>query len=127
MKLLTKAIERQLLKNWPDQEGLCQPALKLFNPCGAATWLITCMDPDYPDHLSGLCDLGFGFPEIGLVSLSEIQTVRGPLGLGIERDMYFTADFAILCRRRHKIGYVDLMVMQSSRSQSTVLPAYSVQ
>tara|TARA_R110002073_G_scaffold335234_3_gene526699 strand:- start:3935 stop:4312 length:378 start_codon:yes stop_codon:yes gene_type:complete len=95
MKLLTKSIERQLLKNWPDEEGLCQPALKLFNPCGVATWLITCMDPDYPDHLFGLCDLGFGFPEMGLVSLSEIQAVRGPLGLGIERDMYFTADFSI--------------------------------
>tara|TARA_R110002096_G_scaffold430722_3_gene645005 strand:+ start:1833 stop:2210 length:378 start_codon:yes stop_codon:yes gene_type:complete len=95
MKLLTKAIERQLLKNWPDEEGLCQPALKLFNPCGAATWLITCRNPDYPDHLFGLCDLGFGFPEMGLVSLSEIQAVRGPLGLGIERDMYFTADFPI--------------------------------
>ena len=95
MKLLTKAIERQLLKNWPDEEGLCQPALKLFNPCGAATWLITCRDPEYPDHLSGLCDLGFGFPEIGLVSLSEIQAVRGPMGLGIERDMYFTANYAI--------------------------------
>jgi len=96
MKLLTKAIERQLLKNWPDEEGLCQPALKLFNPCGAATWLITCRDPDYPDHLHGLCDLGFGFPEVGPVSLAEIQAVRGPLGLGIERDMYFTADgFAI--------------------------------
>ena len=28
--------------------------------------------------------------------LSEIQAVRGPMGLGIERDMYFTADgFAI--------------------------------
>ena len=28
---------------------------------------------------------------MGPVSLREIQAVRGPLGLGIERDMYFKA------------------------------------
>ena len=30
-----------------------------------------------------------GFPELGGISLSEIQDYRGPLGLGIERDLYF--------------------------------------
>ena len=30
----------------------------------------------------GLCDLGF--PELGYVSLSEMQGVRGPFGLGVE-------------------------------------------
>ena len=36
----------------------------------------------------GLCDLGF--PELGYVSLNELQGVRGPLGLGIERDLHWT-------------------------------------
>ena len=29
------------------------------------------------------------FPELGYFSLSELQSLKGPMGLGIERDMYF--------------------------------------
>jgi hypothetical protein len=32
-----------------------------------------------------------GFPEFGTVSLNELAAVRGRLGLGIERDLYFKA------------------------------------
>ena len=39
----------------------------------------------------GLCDLGMGFPELGYVSLNELQAITGPLGLGIERDPYWHA------------------------------------
>ncbi|HWU74417.1 MAG TPA: DUF2958 domain-containing protein [Sphingomonas sp.] len=64
------------------------PVLKLFNPCGAATWLATELDRD-GDTLFGLADLGFGCPELGSFSLSEIASVRLPFGLGIERDLSF--------------------------------------
>ena len=37
----------------------------------------------------GLADLGFGCPELGYFSLSEIASVRLPFGLGIERDIGF--------------------------------------
>ena len=40
----------------------------------------------------GLCDLGMGEPELGYVSLAELRTVRGKLGLPLERDLHFTAD-----------------------------------
>jgi hypothetical protein len=33
-----------------------------------------------------------GEPELGYVSLVELQSVRGKLGLPIERDLHFTAD-----------------------------------
>jgi len=39
-----------------------------------------------------LCDLGMGFPELGYVSLQELESVTLPFGLKIERDMYFTPD-----------------------------------
>lgn len=68
------------------------PVLKLFTPDGAATWLLTELDPDDPDIAFGLCDLGMGHPELDSVSLSEITAVRGKLGLPIERDLYFEAD-----------------------------------
>ena len=68
------------------------PVLKLFTPDGAATWLLTELDPNDPDIAFGLCDLGMGYPELGSMSLSEITAVRGKLGLPIERDLYFEAD-----------------------------------
>jgi hypothetical protein len=75
------------------------PLLKLFNPLGAATWIATELYAD-GDTLFGLADLGFGCPELGTFSLSEIASVRLPFGLGpssrlgtgIERDVGFTTD-----------------------------------
>jgi hypothetical protein len=64
------------------------PVLKLFNPAGAGTWLITEIRPD-GDTLFGLCDLDMGCPELGYVALSEIAAVRLPGGLTIERDIAF--------------------------------------
>lgn len=39
-----------------------------------------------------LCDLGQGCPELGYVSLREIESLRGTLGLKVERDLHFEAD-----------------------------------
>jgi hypothetical protein len=95
MKLLTKAIEAKLRANalLPDEaKADLKPVLKLFNPCGAATWLITELDAD-GDTMFGLCDLGFDCAELGNVSLAEIAAVKTrPFGLGIERDRHFKAD-----------------------------------
>ena len=55
-------------------------------------WLLTELDPEDPDIAFGLCDLGMGFPELGSVRISELQSLRGPGGLGIERDLGFVPD-----------------------------------
>jgi len=70
------------------------PVVKFFNPVGAATWLATELDED-DDTLFGLADLGFGCPELGYFSLSEIESVRLPGRLEIERDLYFTGRFPL--------------------------------
>lgn len=64
------------------------PVVKFFNPVGAATWLATELEAD-GDTLFGLADLGFGCPELGSFSLCEIEAVRLPYGLRIERDLGF--------------------------------------
>lgn len=98
MKLLTQAQRRQLLKNGKRNRELAEldidtidyfPVVKLFCPWGAATWLLTELDPEDPDIAFGICDLGMGSPEIGRVSLAELAAIRGPGGLGIERDLHF--------------------------------------
>lgn len=67
------------------------PVAKLFSPVGAATWLAIELGED-GDTLFGLADLGFGCPELGSFSLSELESVRLPLGLGIERDLGFASE-----------------------------------
>ena len=89
MKLLTKQIEKKLkANNWSNT-----PVVKFFGG-GACTWLICEMDED-GDTLFGLCDLGHGCPELGTVSLSELQNTKFAYGLGVERDRYFKADKTI--------------------------------
>jgi hypothetical protein len=104
MKLLTDDIQRRLLQNGKlrnhfAEEGNAEPdffpVLKLFTPDANCTWLLSELDPDEPSIAFGLCDLGMGFPELGSVSLTELESVRGRLGLAIERDLHFAPRFTI--------------------------------
>tara|TARA_R110000787_G_scaffold232093_1_gene339349 strand:+ start:368 stop:685 length:318 start_codon:yes stop_codon:yes gene_type:complete len=94
MMLLTKEIEAKLTKAIPEQESN-KPHLKLFNPCGAGTWLLSEYDPD-TRTLFGLCDLGMGSPELGYVSLDELIEIKLPLGLRIERDLHWEPEYTLL-------------------------------
>jgi len=87
MKLITKEIAAKLSKNIGDA-NVDMPYLKLFSPVGAATWLISEYDEE-TGNLFGLCDLGMGFPELGSVSLHELESITLPMGLTIERDIFF--------------------------------------
>ncbi len=88
-RVLLLANGRETLQN-PDFDPA--PVVKLFTPDAGATWLLTEIDPDDHDHAFGLCDLGLGAPELGWVSLREMATVRGRLGLPVERDLHFRAE-----------------------------------
>jgi|TARA_R110002020_G_scaffold13250_6_gene47782 hypothetical protein len=92
MKLLTKEIEAKLSKN--SDKPTDKPYLKLFNPLGPATWLLTTYDKK-TGLFYGLCDLGMGFPELGYVSLKELEKQEVGLGLGIERDINWEPELTI--------------------------------
>lgn len=98
MKLLTPDVAARLAANARArfdaiERGLREPdpkpVVRFFNPVGAATWLATEIDAD--GILFGLADLGFGCPELGSFSSAELEAVRLPYGLGIERDLHFEA------------------------------------
>ncbi|MCO4090358.1 MAG: DUF2958 domain-containing protein [Sphingorhabdus sp.] len=93
MLLLTQVQRERLIAN-----GKCRadhkPVVKFFSPIGAATWLFAELDED-GDTLFGLCDLGFGLPEMGSASLAEIAAVSLPFGLTIERDLCFEGRFPL--------------------------------
>ena len=90
MELLTKQIEKDFEKNMTLPELDRKPVVKYFHPVGSATWLIS--EFDGKDLMFGLCDLGMGTPEVGYVSLAELRSIDGPLGLGIERDLHWSGN-----------------------------------
>ena len=60
--------------------------LKYFTPDSSWTWYVIEFDPE-----QNLC---FGLvigheSELGYFSLEELETIRGPMGLPIERDLHF--------------------------------------
>ena len=96
MKLFTEEQRTKLLANGTRRGADHKPVVKLFNPCGAGTWLLSELDPEFPDECGfGLADLGFGTPELGSIGLLELTEYRGPFGLGIERDIHFAAAFPL--------------------------------
>ena len=88
MKLLTKELLKQFPKlNETDGTPLEEKKVitKFFTPDGSWTWYAVEFDGE--DLFFGLVD---GFEkEWGYFSLKELQSVRGKLGLPIERDLYF--------------------------------------
>lgn len=93
-ELLPASLRATLLDNARDRGRDHVPVVKLFNPVGAATWLATELDED-GDSLFGLADLGMGCPELGWFSRREIEALRLPFGLRIERDLHFRTTHSI--------------------------------
>lgn len=102
MKLLTKEIEKKMPALY-SQDGKGDEAIvhvKFFNPCGAATWFLTEYDPE--DRIFfGLCDLYGDGGELGNVSLDELESVRLPFGLKIERDIHWKPCTLAEAKARH--------------------------
>lgn len=96
MKLLTKEIEKRFLK-YPlySQDGKGFDARVIayfFSPSCFGTWLITEASKNEQGDwiMFGYCQGFQGQWEWGYVSLNELSSVRTkPLGLPIEREMYY--------------------------------------
>ena len=91
MILMTKELETKFDKyQLGSQEGLMEEAdvvVKYFNPCGAGTWIIT--EGEKQDDGDWLF---FGYCHIvewewGYVMLSDLENIKLPFGLSIERDL----------------------------------------
>ncbi|MFB1024553.1 MAG: DUF2958 domain-containing protein [Octadecabacter sp.] len=106
MELYTQAQLKQLLENGQaaaavrtgqQEEDLTRrPVVKWFTPFSAATWLISEVDPEDHDIAFGLADLGVGCPELGSIYIPEVMALKGPMGLRVERDLYFQPDRSLV-------------------------------
>ena len=86
-KLLPKEIQEKLPPLYANEDiGLAALALvKFFTP--DSNWTRYAREFDGEDIFFGLVS-GFAV-ELGYFSLAELESVRGPLKLPIERDLYF--------------------------------------
>ena len=87
MKLLTEEIRKKLppLYSQENLGGKAVAYVKFFTP--DSNWTFWALEFDGEDIFFGLVD---GHEkELGYFSLSELQSVRGPMGLAIERDLYW--------------------------------------
>jgi len=87
MKLITVELRKELPALYAQEklgsEGIAYA--KYFTPDSNWTWYATEFDGE--DIFFGLVD---GFEkELGYFSLAEFKSVKGPMGLPIERDLYW--------------------------------------
>ena len=95
MKLLTKELRGKLPPLYSTEKDKDPTAVvKFFTPDSNWTWYATEFDGE--DRFFGLVD-GFD-KELGYFSLSELASARGPLGLPIERDRWFSPKPLSECR-----------------------------
>ncbi len=89
MKLLTKELREKLPPLYAN-ENVADPMaiVKFFHPCSNWTWYATEGAPEGDDFIFFGLVKGFE-EELGYFSLNELESVKGPMGLGIERDLYF--------------------------------------
>ncbi len=88
MELLTKELREKFPKLYATERVPAEEKVviaKFFQPWGSWTWYAVEFDGE--DRFFGLVD-GFEL-EWGYFSLSELQSIEGPGGLRIERDLYF--------------------------------------
>ncbi|MFC1677907.1 DUF2958 domain-containing protein [Planctomycetota bacterium] len=97
MKLLPKELREKLppLYSQDGKGGKAVVYTKYFTPSSNWTWLATEGEPILDESGTHEVDykffgLVFGYEqEFGYFLLSELEEVRGPMGLPIERDLYF--------------------------------------
>ena len=89
MELLPKDVQDTLPALY-SQEGKGWDAIaqvKFFTPTSSWTWWATEYDPEQRLFF-GLVE---GFErELGYFSLDEMEEAKGPFGIGVERDLYWT-------------------------------------
>ena len=96
MKLLTEELRKKLppLYSQDGKGGKAVAYLKFFTPDSGFSWWITEGSPINDENGREVDFQFFGlvdghFKELGYFSLSELESVNGPMGLPIERDLYW--------------------------------------
>lgn len=103
MKLLTKELEKKFKKfplgSQDGKFGNAEVIAKFFNPAGVGTWyIIEGTKQENGDYeMFGYCHLGDDeMAEFGSIMLSELEEMKLPFGLSIERDVYLKENIDLM-------------------------------
>lgn len=90
MRLMTKALEKRFAEVG-SQEYVKDPIVvaKFFNPAGCGTWFATEYEQSTRTFFGYVSIFGDWNDEWGYFSLKELESFKGPFGIGIERDLYW--------------------------------------
>ena len=91
MKLFTKEINNKLFAQYPKGNDLDSQLVvtKIFNPYGKGRWFLLNSDPQDPDYLWAIVQMG-DIVEVGSVLRSELESLRvSPYKFPLERDLGF--------------------------------------
>ena len=94
MKLLTKEILKKVpaLYAMDGKKPEDVPVIaKFFTPWADWTWFMTEYDPESGNAFGYVKG---NYPEMGYFNIPELIAIRGPAGLGIERDINFKGTLA---------------------------------
>ena len=100
MKLLTD----ELIKTLPplySTENIKDPLIqcKFFTPDSSWSWYVLEFDKTNEIFFGYVCGLE---RELGYFSLAELESVKGQLGLGVERDISFKPTKLSVIRKEHQ-------------------------
>ena len=87
--LMTKELEKIIPEMYSDENTKLEDKIvyaKFFTPDSNWTWFI--LEWDGEDTLFAM--VHGHEKELGYVSVTELEEIRGPLGLKVERDIHFT-------------------------------------
>ena len=93
MKLLTKEIEEKIPKIYTYESNKPKDVpvkLRFFCPWNNWTWYVTEGERIEDGDFKFFGWVVGHYPEMGYFLLSELESVKGPFGLEIERDIYFS-------------------------------------
>jgi hypothetical protein len=99
---MSSLIPQSILENIPDlydTERSINPTchIKLFTPDSIFTWYIIEISKEDKDTCYGYV-VGFE-SELGYFSLKELETIKGNLGLKVERDLSFKPTVLAIIRK----------------------------
>jgi len=100
MRLMTDALIKRLAQLGDQDVPDPIIAAHFFDPCGSADWYVTAYYPE-DNVIFGWAEIVPGMGEWGYTSVAELQSIKGPLGIGIERDLYWKERKASEVERIH--------------------------
>jgi len=107
VKLLTKEILEKtsnLLEDDGKDDHKRKVTAKFFDPTGSFTWYLLEIDKEDRNTCFGLVTSQYEpNGELGYFTITELESIQGPFGLGVERDINFQT--ITLDELKEKVGY----------------------